>query len=186
MRSVRSTHPTFSSWETKEIVKHACRAADKDDIETLSYCLAELSPRHRSNTLAEYLKVSEYGQKLGLEPVDWLEKAADVTCKFNPQTAGKHNLYIILLSGLKGKTPGYGLYVGETSKTPEVRFKEHAGAKRNRRGPLFSRVVNRHCKCLLPTLYRHLNPLSIQEARELEGKIADALKLEGIPVYGGH
>ncbi len=186
MHPAKSTHHSFASWETKEVEKHACDAAEKGDIETLSYCLAELSPKHRNNTLAEWLNVTGYGQKVGLEPVEWLERAAEITGRFTPKTTGKHNLYIILLSGLKEKKPGYGLYVGETSKSPEVRFNEHAQAKRNRKGPLFSRVVHRHCKYLLPTLYGHLNPLSREEARDLEGKIAEALKEEGIPVYGGH
>ena len=115
-----------------------------------------------------------------------LEKAAKITGRFTPQTTGRHNLYIVLLSGLNGKIPGYGIYVGETSKSPEERFREHTEGKRNRKGPLFSRVVYRHHACLLPTLYNHLNPLSRKEAKYLEGKIAEALRLEEIPVYGGH
>jgi hypothetical protein len=176
----------FSSWKTEEIEKQAYNAATEGDIESLSYCLAELSPKHRNIDLTAWLNIIEFAQKLGLHPVDWLEKAAKVTGRFTPQTTGKHNLYIILLYELKGKIPGYGLYVGETSKSPEARYKEHAQRKRNRKGPLFSRIVFKHQKCLLPTLYNHLNPLSREEAKELEGKIAEALRLEGIPVYGGH
>ena len=118
--------------------------------------------------------------------LDEAEKAAEITGRFIPQTTGNHNLYCILLSGLNGKIPGYGIYVGETSKSPEDRFKEHTQGKRNKKGPLFSRIVYKHHKCLLPTLYNHLNPLSRKEAKSLESKIAEALKLEGIPVYGGH
>jgi hypothetical protein len=180
------SYPSFSSWQTQDVVKHACKAADEGDIETLSYCLAALSPKHREDALSAYLNVTEYAHKRGIEPVDWLEKAADITRGFTPKTKGKHNLYIILLYELKGKMPGYGLYVGETSKSPAERFKEHAERKRSRKGPLFSRIVYKHCKCLLPSLYSHLNPLSRAEAKELEAKIAEALRLAGIPVYGGH
>lgn len=183
---VRKTHPSFSSLTTKDVEKLACNAATEGDIETLSYCFAELSPKHRSDALEEWLNVSDFAQTLGLEPIEWLERAAEKTSLFTSKTKGKHNLYIILLTKLKGKTPGYGLYVGETSKSPVDRFNEHAQGKRNIKGPLFSRVVYRHCKCLLPTLYSHLNPLSREEAKELEGKIAEALRLEGIPVFGGH
>ncbi len=186
MHSEKPLFRPFSSWKTEEIVKHAYDAAAKGDIETLSYCLAELSPKHRNIDLTTWLNIIEFAQKRGLDPIDWLEKAAEVTGRFTPQTAGKHNLYIILLFELKGKRPGYGLYVGETSKSPEARYKEHAQRKRNRKGPLFSRIVFKHQKCLLPTLYNHLNPLSREEAKKLEGEIAEALKLEGIPVYGGH
>jgi hypothetical protein len=121
-----------------------------------------------------------------MEAIDWLERAAEITGSFTPRTKGKHHLYIILLHELKGKSPGYGLYVGETSKSPAARYKEHAERERNKRGPLFSRVVYKYHKCLLQTLYNHLNPLSREEAKKLEGEIAEALRLAGIPVYGGH
>lgn len=186
MGSTKPAYPSFSSWQTQDIVKHACNAANKGDIETLSYCLAALSPEHREDALTAWLNVTEYSQKLGIEPVDWLERATEITRGFTRKTKGKHNLYIILLHELKGKVPGYGLYVGETSKSPADRFKEHAERRRNRKGPLFSRVVYKHCKCLLPTLFNHLNPLSREEAKKLESKIAETLRLAGIPVYGGH
>ena len=176
----------FSSLNTEEIEKHACDAALAGDLETLSYYLAELSPKHRENTLTAWMNVTEFAQTLGLYPIVWLAKAAEVTRLFTPQTTGKHHLYIVLLSGLKRKVPGYGLYVGETSKPPDVRYSEHVQGKRNRKGPLFSRIVHKHHKCLLPTLYEHLNPLSRKEAKQLEVKIAEALRLEGIHVYGGH
>lgn len=176
----------FLSWTTEEIEQHACDAANKGDIETVSYCLAALSPKYRSGALTACLNITEFAQGLGIVPVNWLEKAAEITARFIPKTTGRLNLYIVLLTRLGGKKPGYGLYVGETSKAPGDRFKEHAQAKRNRKGPVFSRIVHRHGKCLLPTLYSHLNPLSRAEAKELEVKIAGALRLEGIPVYGGH
>lgn len=185
-KHTKPTYQSFLSWQTEDIVKHACDAAFEGDLETLSYCLAALSPKHRSGTLTEWLDVIEFAQTLGMEPVSWLEKAVDVTALFNPSTSGKHNIYIILLSGLKGKTPGYGLYVGETSKSPVARFKEHAQGKRNRKGSLYSRIVYKHHERLLPTLYNHLNPMSREEAKVLEKEIAEALRLEGIPVYGGH
>lgn len=186
MCSLESVYRPFSTWTVKEIEKHAFNAATRGDIETLSYCLAELSPGYRADTLTKCLNIIEFAGTQGIQPVEWLERALEITTRFTPKTTGKHNLYIVLLSGLKGKKPGYGLYVGETSKTPEDRFKEHAQGRRNRKGPLFSRVVYRNCYCLLPSLYGHLNPLSRTEARQLEGEIADALRQGGIPVYGGH
>jgi hypothetical protein len=186
MNPVKPEYHPFSSWKTADVEKRACNAATEGDVETLSYCLAALSPKYRSDALSAWLNVIEFGKTLGLEPVDWLERAAEITHRFSTRTTGEHYLYIVLLAGLKGKTPGYGLYVGETSKSPADRFKEHTQGKRNKKGPLFSRVVHRYYQCLLPTLYNHLNPLSRQEAKDLEGKIAEALRLEGIPVYGGH
>lgn len=176
----------YSTWKTEEIEQYALEAARVGDIETLSYCLDELSPKYRTDALTPWLNIVEYGKQLGVQPVEWLEQAAEITGRFFPRTRGNHHLYIILLADLHQKSPGYGLYVGESSKTPEVRFKEHIQGKRNRKGPLFSRIVRRHYRCLLPTLYEHLNPLSRQEARTLEKEIAVALKDAGIPVYGGH
>ena len=186
MQSTKTPFDTLLSWKIEEVERYACNAATNGDIETLSYCLAALSPKHKSGTLTAWLNVTEFAQTLGLYPVIWLQRASEITGLFTPQTTGKHHLYIILLSGLRGKTPGYGLYVGETSKKPEARFREHAQGKRSKKGPLFSRIVHKHHKCLLPTLYDHLNPLSREEAKELESKIAEALRLEAIPVYGGH
>ena len=186
MCPVEPPYRRYLSWETGEVERYACDAANNSDIETLSYCLTALSPKYRTDTLTACLNITEYAQTQGLFPINWLGQAADATGSFIRQTEGKHNLYIILLAGLHDKTPGYGLYVGETSKSPAARFKEHSQGKRNRKGPLFSRIVHRHYKCLLPSLYEHLNPLSRQEAKRLEGEIAAALRLEGIPVYGGH
>jgi hypothetical protein len=186
MDSKKPEFRPFLSRKTEEIVNQAYDAVDKGDIEALSYCLAELSPRHRHIDLTAWLDITEYARKRGVEPIDWLEQAAEITGNFTPKTTGKHNLYIVLLYELKGKRPGYGLYIGETSKSPVARYKEHAQRKRNEKGPLFSRIVYKHQKCLLPTLYNHLNPLSRQEAKKLEGEIAEALSLAGIPVYGGH
>jgi len=186
MDSMKPAYQSYSSWTTVEVERHAYEAARKGDIEALNYCLAELSPKHRNIELTAWLEITEFAQKRGLQPIDWLEKAADTMNRFNPKTTGKHNLYIVLLSGIYGKKPGYGLYIGETSKSPEARFREHAQGERNKKGPLFSRIVYKYHKCLLPTLYNHLNPLSRKEAKELEGEIAEALRLEGIPIYGGH
>jgi hypothetical protein len=186
MEFPKSGSRSFASWKTEEIVKHAYDAVAKGDIEAFSCCLAELSPKHRKIDLTAWLDITDYARKRGMEPIDWLEKAAEITSSFRPKTTGKHNLYIILLYELKGKSPGYGLYVGETAKSPTDRFKEHAERKRNKKGPLFSRIVYKHQKCLLPTLYDHLNPLSREEAKKLEKEIAEALRLAGIPVFGGH
>ena len=181
-----ASYRPFLACKTKEIEKHACDAARKGDIENLSYCLAELSPKHRTRAISTWMNVTEFAQTLGLEPIEWLDKAVETTRSFSTQSTGKHNLYIILLSKLRGKYPGYGLYVGETSKSPKVRYEEHALGKRNNKGPLFSRIVRNHHVCLLPTLYEHLNPLSKEEAKVLESNIAESLRQDEIPVYGGH
>jgi hypothetical protein len=140
----------FASWEEKDIVKRTRKAAHEGDTETFSYCIAELSPKHRHTPLTVWLDILESAQSKGISPIDWLEKAAEVTATFTPETAGRHHLYIVLLSGLRGKKKGYGLYVGETLKPPETRFKEHMEGKRNRKGlcipAWYTDIVNVYCR----------------------------------------
>lgn len=75
----------------------------------------------------------------------------------------------------------YGLYVGETSRDPDLRFDQHkAGYKA-------SRYVTRYGVRLLPELVEHLNPLRRWEAVELEPALAEAFAAAGVPwVEGGH
>jgi predicted GIY-YIG superfamily endonuclease len=51
-------------------------------------------------------------------------------------------VYVIELDPKGTSKPGKGfIYVGMTSKSPEKRFEQHITGARNKRGPLFSRVV---------------------------------------------
>ena len=115
-----------------------------------------------------------------MEPIEWIDKAWKVTHSFTRQTSGNHYIYIALLSGVDGKDPGYALYVGQTARTPDERFKQH------KEGYKASRHVKIYGRKLLPELYRHLLPLGREEAIQLEGEIAEALRKEGIWTLGGH
>jgi predicted GIY-YIG superfamily endonuclease len=75
----------------------------------------------------------------------------------------------------------FGLYVGETSRDPDLRFDQH------KTGYKASRFVNRHGVRLLPELVAHLNPMRRWEAVDLEAALAEAFKAAGVPwVEGGH
>jgi hypothetical protein len=91
-----------------------------------------------------------------------------------------HSVYIILLEDRR-RACRFGLYVGETSRDPDVRFDQHkAGYKA-------SRWVTRFGVMLLPGLVEHLNPLRRWEAVELEAALAEELARAGVPwVEGGH
>ena len=68
----------------------------------------------------------------------------------------------------------WGLYVGETSRDPDVRFDQHkAGYKA-------SRWVERFGVRVLPELVSHLAPLRRWEAIELEAALAEELTRAGI------
>ena len=47
---------------------------------------------------------------------------------------GKHNTYVILIDGFSLQKGRYGVYVGETSKSPEERFIEHQTGIRSGKG----------------------------------------------------
>lgn len=90
-----------------------------------------------------------------------------------------HFLYVALLEDRRDGR--LGLYVGETSRDPDLRFDQH------KHGYKASRWVNRFGVLLLPHLVEHLNPLRRWEAIELEPALADAFRSAGIPwVEGGH
>ena len=89
-------------------------------------------------------------------------------------------MYIALLDDRR-RACRWGLYVGETSRDPDVRFDQH------KTGYKASRWVNRFGVHLLPELAVHLNPLRRWEAVELEAALAQELARAGIVwVAGGH
>ncbi len=100
-------------------------------------------------------------------------------------------VYVIELSDELGprKCPDKPwVYVGQTSLTPEERFRQHLEEARTMEGqPRFSRVVHRHAVRLLPELYLHLPPCYLQEdALQLEAEVARDLAAQCYSVKGGH
>jgi predicted GIY-YIG superfamily endonuclease len=76
------------------------------------------------------------------------------------------------------------LYVGMTSKTPEVRFKQHKEGKRSKKGyKLSSRIVQKFGLYLRPSLYSHLDLLNKAEAYKMEETLALELKRMGYAVW---
>ena len=92
----------------------------------------------------------------------------------------KHHVYVVLLRD-PGRLDPFGLYIGQTSRDPDLRFDQHkAGYKAS--GP-----VRRFGVSLLPELVEHLNPLRQWESLDLEAALAKALRGVGIPwIEGGH
>ncbi len=79
------------------------------------------------------------------------------------------------------------VYVGETSLMPEERFEKHQHQVRNRKGPVYSRVVARHLLRLRPDLYEG-EPVCYTRADSLvaEKALAERLARQGYSVRGGH
>jgi predicted GIY-YIG superfamily endonuclease len=114
----------------------------------------------------------------------WLTQArrAALSLKATTRHARRagHSVYVVLLRDPRRADP-FGLYVGQTSRDPDVRFDQHkAGYKA-------SGAVRRFGVRLLPDLTAHLNPMRAWEAIDLEAALAEALQAAGVPwVEGGH
>ena len=100
-----------------------------------------------------------------------------------------HNVYVIELDGAVMKEPKFReanpdhdpgkacLYVGATGLTPEKRFENHmAGYKSNR-------FVRDYGVRLRSELYMEYNPLSYEDACEMEAELARMLRKKGFAVW---
>ncbi len=114
----------------------------------------------------------------------WLAKALRAARSLKATTRGargaKQSGYVVLLHDPRRGEP-WGLYVGQTSRDPDLRFDQHkAGYKA-------SGAARRFGVRLLPDLVAHLNPMRRWEALDLEEALADAFRAAGVPwVEGGH
>ena len=96
-------------------------------------------------------------------------------------------VYVIEMDPKGCKDPGKGfVYVGETSKTPEARFKEHIKGKRNKRGRLYAPSVRKYGKCLRLDLAPEIKYFDASSSKAAEKRWARKLKDEGYRVIGGH
>jgi predicted GIY-YIG superfamily endonuclease len=118
------------------------------------------------------------------QTLPWLAAARRAALGLRATTAGQrradHAVYVVLLEDRR-RGVRHGLYVGQTSRDPDLRFDQHkAGYKA-------SRHVQRFGVLLLPDLVAHLNPLRGWEALELEAALYEAFVAAGVPwVEGGH
>ena len=130
-----------------------------------------LAPRSPSMSHAPYLP-------------EWMASAERAARRLRATTAGArgagHSVYVILLKDDR-RMGRWGLYVGETSRDPDLRFDQHKS------GYKASGAARRFGVRLLPELVAHLNPLRRWEAIELEPALAEAFRDAGVPwVEGGH
>ena len=115
---------------------------------------------------------------------EWIACARRATGRLRATTRGaraaSHHVYIALLEDGR-RACRWGLYVGQTSRDPDVRFDQH------KRGYKASGEVTRFGVRLLPELTAHLTPLRRWEALELEAALAEELRRAGVAwVAGGH
>jgi hypothetical protein len=96
-------------------------------------------------------------------------------------------VYVIELDKAVVTNPGKGyVYVGETSRTPEERFKQHIEGVRNKRGRLYAGVVKQHGVKLRPDLAPRKKYFDQASAKRGEKEHFELLKSKGFNVKGGH
>jgi predicted GIY-YIG superfamily endonuclease len=115
---------------------------------------------------------------------DWMKRAERVARSFGATTRGRrgahHCVYVILLRDTSGMGR-WGLYVGQTSRDPDLRFDQHKAGYKG------SRAVMRFGIRLMPDLVEHLNPMQAWESLEIEAALAEGFRQAGIRwVEGGH
>jgi len=76
------------------------------------------------------------------------------------------------------------LYVGMTSKDPNVRFEQHKTGYVNKKGhKLSSNIVQKYGLYLRPSLYKHIDPMTREEALVAEEQLALELRRERYAVW---
>ena len=96
-------------------------------------------------------------------------------------------VYVIELDNAAVSNLGKGyVYVGETRRTPEERFKQHLGRARNKKGPLSARAPRRHGVKLRPDLAPREKYFDQASAKRAEKRHFELLKSKGFNVEGGH
>ena len=99
-----------------------------------------------------------------------------------------YRTYVINLDNPDLTDPGKGyVYVGQTSKTPEQRLKEHLNGTRSRKGHnLASRKVSKYGTQLNYDLMTQRIYLTQKQALKAERRLAERLREQGYTVEGGH
>jgi hypothetical protein len=96
-------------------------------------------------------------------------------------------VYVIELDPKGTRKPGKGfIYVGMTAKSPEERFGEHITGARNKRGPLFSRVVFKYGWRLRMDLAPKRKYFDQASAMAAEKRWFQTMKDRGYNAVGGH
>jgi hypothetical protein len=111
---------------------------------------------------------------------DFLPLLYDVTARFTADARGRSNIYLVLLDYSDRRGDPYGIYVGMSHHSPAVRFDQHKAGIR-----AAGSVLKRGLEVLTgPTL--HLQHIRRAAAVEIEERLAEALRAEGLLVQGGH
>lgn len=105
---------------------------ERPDLELATLIIHEFERRGNKGSHKAKLAASKIRRELeaiGHHPISWLLQARQNLNLLNfedePNQQYTNSLYVILRDGYSEKNGRYGVYVGETSQTPEERFRQH-------------------------------------------------------------
>ena len=170
-----------------EIAKRFERALANADGPTGAHCVHELWMRGEMGTNIEHalerlwVKASaSIPDWLPMRYVEWLPAVYEMAWRFQADTKGRSNIYLVLLDYENSRAESYGVYVGMSKYSPAQRFDQHKAGIR-----AAGSVLKRGLEVLTgPTL--HLQYIKRGEAERIEGQLAEALAAIGLLVKGGH
>ena len=115
--------------------------APVDDIERISYAANEIQRRGNLRALE---RLNQQIVCRGLIVYPWLTRARETLSLLNPIPSKEYraSVYVIARSGYVEDNGVYGVYVGQTSKTPEERCEEHLTPGHPRCDTRFTRTWN--------------------------------------------
>jgi hypothetical protein len=152
-----------------------------------AHCIHELWMRHElpmnvEAWLARLWSVAadSVPEWLPMRYVEWLPLAYEVAGRFERPGRGRSNIYLVLLDYSDSREEPLGVYVGATRYAPAERFDQHKAGIR-----AAGSVLKRGLEVLTgPVL--HLQGIPRAQAAEIEERLAEALRAEGLFVQGGH
>jgi hypothetical protein len=165
----------FFSYSSEEVAEVGFEAIVEHDNERASFAILEAKRRKKAPYV--YSKLLEIASESEVNLIPWLETVLGVSREFQSSGAGECSVYLVLL---KNKDGDLGVYVGQTGKTPQERFTEHKNGYKS------SKHVKSKGICLLELVQEHLVELTREEAEDIEARLADRIKSEGIWTEGGH
>jgi hypothetical protein len=170
-----------------EIVARFEAALVERDCVAGAHCIHELWMRNEPPMNVERMLEQLWRAASGSVPewlptryVEWLPLAYEVAARFLKEGRGRTSIYLVLLDYEDSLRGPYGVYVGMTQYPPATRFDQHKAGIR-----AAGSVLKRGLEVLTgPVL--HLQGLKRAQAAAVEEQLAEALRVAGLLVKGGH
>ncbi|HEX4024218.1 MAG TPA: hypothetical protein VHX52_05870 [Steroidobacteraceae bacterium] len=127
--------------------------------------------RHAADSVPDWLPMRH---------IDWLASVYEIAARFRAAGRGRHNIYLVLLDYSDSRVQPHGIYVGMSHYSPAQRFDQHKAGIR-----AAGSVLRRGLEVLTGPA-RHLQHIARAEAERIEVELAQALRVAGLFVQGGH